>query len=464
MITREEIEAKAEEFALNPSNVQRDYVFGWLISGLYGDSGLRDKLILKGGNALRKAYFPMTRFSNDLDFSSTGGLDGNILLSEFNAICRLAEARSGVRFDTARNQIADEMIIDRHRRVYKTRIYFQDFYGNAGHITLRVNVDVTEFDKIYLPVQARLLLHPYSDVSDCCHEIKVVKLEEALADKMKCLIQRRYSFDLFDLVYAVFINRELAVNRSEIVSTFLRKTIFEPSPLAAKNLLLGVPFDLMRSFWTTVVCPKISKLSFDDAVTLFRDGLAALFAPFSYGDAMQQAFFPAEIRNPILQAGSDMTLLQVTYDGVNRLIEPYSLVFKRRKDGIGQEYFYGWDRTGGRSSGVGIKAFLPWKVESVELTSEKFEPRFLGKLEKLAIERCKVTFHVLSRRARLVFWPPEGLSVSPRIPASCTKSNAHTAAGSSRERPHPRHWAGTRTTTETNVTDVRGFRFSNAVE
>ena len=43
----------------------------------------------------------------------------------------------------------------------------------------------------------------------------------ALADKMKCLIQRRYAYDLFDLVYGVFVNRELDLDRSELVQTFL---------------------------------------------------------------------------------------------------------------------------------------------------------------------------------------------------------------------------------------------------
>lgn len=56
--------------------------------------------------------------------------------------------------------------------------------------------DVTEFDRLHLPVQTRRLIHPYSDAADCNAEVRVVKLEEALADKLSCLIQRRYSFDL----------------------------------------------------------------------------------------------------------------------------------------------------------------------------------------------------------------------------------------------------------------------------
>lgn len=383
MITREEIDAKADEFGIHASNVQRDYVFGWLIGGLYEASQLRDVLILKGGNALRKGYFPATRFSDDLDFTTTRGLDGDLLVREFNEICRFAEARSGVKFDLERNQIVDEQMIDRAKRVYKMRLYFQDFSGNADHITLRVKVDITEFDRVLLEPQLRRLIHLYSDSSDCNAEIRVVKLEEALADKMKCLIQRRYSYDLFDLVYGVFMNRELDVDRSELVQTFLRKTVFERSPVAARDLLLGVPFDLMRGFWNRLVCPKVSLLAFDSAVSLFRDGLTALFAPFSYGAHLAGAYFPATLRNPILQAGSELTMLQLTYDGITRLVEPYSLVFKQRKsDGVAQEYFYGYDTTGGHSSGAGIKSFTQAGIQGLEATDVKFEPRYEVELSK----------------------------------------------------------------------------------
>ena len=73
MITKEEIQTKADEFDIHLANVERDYVFGWLLCGIYTISELKDVLILKGGNAFRKAYVPMTRFFNDLDFSTRPG-------------------------------------------------------------------------------------------------------------------------------------------------------------------------------------------------------------------------------------------------------------------------------------------------------------------------------------------------------------------------------------------------------
>jgi predicted nucleotidyltransferase component of viral defense system len=378
VIDTDEILAKADEFGISPSNVQRDYVFGWLISGLYETSTLADELVLKGGNAMRKGYFPMTRFSDDLDFTTSGALEADVLREQFNTICAYAQARSGVHFLIDQNRIEREtQVIDGNKRVYKMRLYFQDFSGNADHLTLKVKVDVTEFDRLYLPVQPRRLIHPYSDGSDCNVEIRVVKLEEALADKLSCLIQRRYSFDLFDLVYGVFINNELDVNRGELVNTFLRKSIFSQSPVTARDLLLGVPFELMKEFWQQIVCPRVSLPVFENAVSLLRNGIAELFAPFNYGaERLAGMFFPPALRNPILQAATDQTLLRLAYNGRVRLVEPYALAYKvRSSDGVGQEYFYAWDATT-------IKSFVLAGVRGIENTDIKFEPRFPIELAK----------------------------------------------------------------------------------
>ena len=49
--------------------VERDYVLSWVLKSLYEIEPLRKCLVFKGGTALRKLYFPQTRFSVDLDFT-----------------------------------------------------------------------------------------------------------------------------------------------------------------------------------------------------------------------------------------------------------------------------------------------------------------------------------------------------------------------------------------------------------
>ena len=261
MIDRKEIEAKADEFGIHTSNVQRDYVFGWLLFALYSGGPLRDQLILKGGNCFRKAYFLNTRFSRDLDFATETAVDENFLREEFNRICNFAQAQSGIVFDLERNKVELQQEIDSRRSVYEVKLYFKDFYGNPDKFTISVTLDVTEFDQIYLPTQTRLLIHPYSDAESCRVELRCLKLEEMLAAKLKCLLQRREVSDLYDLAYSIFLNRDLAVDRSEVVSTFLRKTIFEPSPGVARQLLLELPLGLLKTAWQKVHHLPVTKRS-----------------------------------------------------------------------------------------------------------------------------------------------------------------------------------------------------------
>jgi hypothetical protein len=61
VITDGEIEEKAREFRINPADVEKDYVYGWVLNALYTQSTLGNQLVLKGGNGLRKAYLPNTR-------------------------------------------------------------------------------------------------------------------------------------------------------------------------------------------------------------------------------------------------------------------------------------------------------------------------------------------------------------------------------------------------------------------
>jgi predicted nucleotidyltransferase component of viral defense system len=72
--------------------VERDYVFGWLIGGAYSVTPLADVVTLKGGNALRKAYLPASRYSDDLDFSCPTGLNAEGVLAAFNDACRYTQA------------------------------------------------------------------------------------------------------------------------------------------------------------------------------------------------------------------------------------------------------------------------------------------------------------------------------------------------------------------------------------
>lgn len=391
MIDKPEIDAKADDLGVHRSNVQRDYAFGWLLSAFYQpDNPLQQLLILKGGNCFRKAYFEHARYSNDLDFSTQSEADPELLLSGIKQACTDARNRSGVEFLVDESRVAEKRMSDGDSRMFEARIYFRSFYGNDEDLRLRVNLDVKEFDSIFLPIQTRRLIHSYSDASACQANLRCFKLEELLASKLKALLQRRHSPDLYDFVHSLFFQKALAVSRREVLTTFLKQTIYEPSPASAKGLLLQLPFELIRGFWNQyLVCPKLSLFTFDEAETWFKSTVNEIFALAeprpefaARGWGAAPVFYSANLRDPIMEGGRLQRVLRLVYDGYERLVEPYSLTFKRRQDGVGREYFYAWDRSGGSSGQVGIKSFLAEKVQSVSLTEETFEPRYPVELSK----------------------------------------------------------------------------------
>jgi transposase len=61
--------------------------------------------ILSRAGCFRKSYFPHTRFSNDLEFSSTSAIQEDQLIAELNAICGFEQKEAGVVFEKDRNWV-----------------------------------------------------------------------------------------------------------------------------------------------------------------------------------------------------------------------------------------------------------------------------------------------------------------------------------------------------------------------
>ena len=182
MISDQEIEEKAALFQLRPLDVQKDYVYGWLLKGLFQRPALAAQLVLKGGNALRKGYLPDTRFSKDLDFSARQALSLPALESELREVCEFVASQTGVQF-IDKLVVREKQLAIPEVEALEARLYFKSFYGEEN-LSLKTQLDITQFDRIYLPVQSRQLLHAYSDYSACEAVIQCQKMEEILSVKI----------------------------------------------------------------------------------------------------------------------------------------------------------------------------------------------------------------------------------------------------------------------------------------
>jgi predicted nucleotidyltransferase component of viral defense system len=397
MIDTDEVVNKSEELGVHPYNVQRDYIFGWVLAGIYTANDLGKYLILKGGNCFRKAYFETARYSPDLDFATTEKFSEEYLRNQLTLLCGFIEAKTDVQFERERTRVEEKQSADKSKYIHEARLYFHDFFGEESQIVISIRMDISELEKIFLPIQTRNLIHSYSDRSECQCQVRCLKLEEILAGKLKCLLQRRHSADLYDFVNATFTSPTIDINRAEIVSTFLRMTIFSSGPGIVKDLLINLPFQVIQGFWDKyLICPRTSVIEFNSAVDGFKSVVDSLFGSLQKGWG-ELAFFPANLRNPIMEAGYNLTLLRIVYHGVEREVEPYSLKYKIRKDGVGQEYLYVYDRTGGRGSAPGLKSLVHQGFESISNTDIQFEPRTEVELSKAGQFFRETYFHAIPR-------------------------------------------------------------------
>jgi predicted nucleotidyltransferase component of viral defense system len=392
MIADQEIEQKAREFSIGPPDVEKDYVYGWLLKAIYARPQLASRLVLKGGQAIRKAYLPQTRYSKDLDFSASEPLDPAFMQGELRAVCADVAAATGVKF-LDQVVIKDKNLPIEGIEAFEVRLYFKGFYGERD-INLKAQLDITQFERIYLPVQSRPLVHPYSDAGVCAATIRAQKLEEILASKLTAMLHRRKPVDLFDLLYSILIAKEYPVSRLEVVTTFLRKSIFGPQPNQAKEQLLAIPVADYETDWPSLLVPSGALMAFSFVTANFRSLIDSLFALLSPGVAapvlgraggMSNNFgglsgvspLRANTRQVLASAARNRHMVDIMYDGYCRLVEPYKLeYYVRKSDGHGSEYFWGFDTSGGKSREISMKRFFCHKIVSASESSKSFVPRY----------------------------------------------------------------------------------------
>ena len=56
------------------------------------------------------------------------------------------------------------------------------------------------------------------------------------------------------------MNRDIAVNRQEVLTAFFRKTIYERSPGVARQLLLDLPLVALKTAWSRYIIAPVQGL------------------------------------------------------------------------------------------------------------------------------------------------------------------------------------------------------------
>lgn len=380
MIPKEEIVRVAQTLGISPNLVEKDYVLGWVLWGLYQHPILRESLVFKGGNCLRKVYFPHTRFSEDLDFT-VHRLDIIPHFADYlREVGEIVAKTAGIPLLMEQTVVKEKATPDELFRAVDARLYFGGLSGR-GSVTMRIKFDISEYERIVLPLQKHPLQHCFSDQGDCHTRVLTYSLEEVLAEKLRSWVQRTRPRDLFDVV-TIVQSGAVPISKSNILHAFLQKTIFKQVPLAGREEMLApAKFESIRKHWQHAITHTSEPLqAASEAISSFTNFVRSLFDPavlasvgVTANDLLDYNYqVRSHIREAIIEAGKAKQLIRICYAKQERDVEPYSFRYKVTKRGTGAEYFYGFDR----SRGDTIKSFFLHKIEGVSILPQAFRPRW----------------------------------------------------------------------------------------
>jgi predicted nucleotidyltransferase component of viral defense system len=390
LISKQEVMEFAHELRLAPHIIEKDYVLGWILAGIYQNAGFGKNWVFKGGTCLKKCFFETYRFSEDLDFTltNTEHIDEPYLKDSFSRIAEWVYDQAGIEIpkDTLRFEIYQN---PRGTLSVQGRISYRGPMRKGGDLP-RIKLDLTSDEILVLDPVQREIHHPYSDKPGEGFFAYCYSFEEVFAEKIRALGERERPRDLYDVVQ-IFRHEELRPDKTVVLETLKRKCSFKGIPVPTIESLgkeperteLGAEWGNMlrhqlpalpplEQFWEELgeffnwllgLVGKIFKPSFPVPVS----GIDPSWRP----PAMAQAWHGSTSLETIRFAASNRLCVDLLYKGSRRLIEPYSL--RRSQEGnfllfavkhdIGEDRSYRVDR-----------------IEAAEVSKVSFSPRYLVEL------------------------------------------------------------------------------------
>lgn len=385
MITKQDILDRATEWQLRPDIVEKDYVLGWLLVGLASHIATRPHWVFKGGTCIKKCYFETYRFSEDLDFSllPDAPYTADTIRAGLEAATQIAGKLSGIDFPR-------DLIEVRPRQDKQGKPTFQgriSYRGPLGIPSLpRVLLDLTQHEDVLDRPTPRPPFHPYPDDLPDDATILAYSLDELLAEKTRALYERTRPRDLYDVVFLLG-NRADAFDFARIHELFRRKCAARGLAVPSRATVLQVvrSTEELRTEWASMLARQLPELpDLDDLLARLPGLLAWVDQPTAVPveAALAPAPVPADtaaVAPPGIQywggvpleairfAGANRLLVEFTYDGQRRLVEPYSL----RRASTGNLLLYSWEQ-----GSTHIKAFIVAKMKGVRPTKTSFQPRY----------------------------------------------------------------------------------------
>ena len=227
MIDAGEILEVANETGLSTHVIEKDYVIGWVLAGIYNHPEVRDAWVFKGGTCLKKCFFETYRFSEDLDFTlrDPAQPDEEFLLRVLSEVADwvyqnagISVPSEGVRVEVYTNQAGITN--------GQARVYFRNPLQHTRNSPGRIKVDLTVHEVLVREPVQREVLHPYSDCpADGIHAL-TYDFPEVFAEKIRALAERTRPRDLYDVIN-LYRRPEAQAAREDIRAVLAEKCVFK---------------------------------------------------------------------------------------------------------------------------------------------------------------------------------------------------------------------------------------------
>lgn len=384
MIDRREIIDIATKLGLNPHIVEKDYVLGWLLSGIYRHEALTESWIFKGGTCLKKCFFETYRFSEDLDFTLTdpSHINDEFLKPVFAEIGEKIYEETGIEFPPDRQNF-EIFTNPRGNPSCQGKISYRGPVSPRGKNLPRIKLDLTADERVVLPAAQTPIFHPYSDAPDDGIVVRSYAYVEAFGEKVRALAERTRPRDLYDVIN-LFRNPEARPAASVLLDVLRQKCEFKGIDVPTL-ISLEQHKDDLEGAWGTMLGHQLPALppvdTFWDALPDFfawLDGGAAPEVPASYAIAAgDEIIRERTLRLPVSGtaqsyieiirfAASNRLCVELDYLGSTRRIEPYSL--RRTSEGNIILHAHNVDKDEHRGYRVD-------RIQGARTTSQTFVPR-----------------------------------------------------------------------------------------
>lgn len=339
----------SREFGLRPDIIEKDYVLGWLLAGIFNHSALKMTWVFKGGTCLKKCFFETYRFSEDLDFTviDPEHIREAFLKNAFAEIAVWVYDQCGIEIpkDTIRFEVYEN---PRGRHSVEGRIEYRGPMQQRGSLP-RIKLDITDDEALVLEPIVCKVHHPYTDSPSEGIQARCYAYEELFAEKIRALAERERPRDLYDVIH-LYRHSDINPDRSLVATTLDAKCRFKGIDIPTVAVLENKPERVeLKSEWANMLAHQLPVLPpFDQfwqelpQVFAWLSGEAAkiestpyptqagedlAWHPPSWAQSWGQKV-PLEV---IRFAAANHLCVDLAYQRSHRLIEPYSL--RRTKDG-----------------------------------------------------------------------------------------------------------------------------------